>query len=209
VDKYQTTFETWNKMAKPYNEKFAGMDLYDDTYLSFLGLVKTHGASVLEVGCGPGNITKYLLSRRPDLKITATDVAPNMVSLAKEINPSANCVLLDCRNVDSLKEKFDAFVCGFCMPYLSKEDCEKLIRDFSSLSKPGAIIYLSTIEGDYSDSGYEAGSGGDKCYVYYHNEDFICGLLSKNGFKVVNKSRKDFSHSSHKSNSHLIIIATK
>ncbi|MGZ3864991.1 MAG: class I SAM-dependent DNA methyltransferase [Bacteroidia bacterium] len=209
MDKYQTTFETWNKLAKPYNEKFAGIDLYDDTYDFFLASIKINSASVLEVGCGPGNITKYLLSKRPDLKITATDVAPNMISLAKEINPSANCVVLDCRNLDSLREKFDGFVCGFCIPYLSKEDCEKLIRDFSGLSNPGAVIYLSAIEGDYDDSGFETSSGGDKCYVYYHSEDFLRQMFEKNGFSIKNVSRKSFSQSAHKSNTHLIILAGK
>ncbi|MGZ3864703.1 MAG: class I SAM-dependent methyltransferase [Bacteroidia bacterium] len=209
MDKYKTTFETWNKMAKPYNEKFAGMDLYNDTYDFFTELIKTKNASVLEIGCGPGNITKYLLSKRPDLKITATDVAPNMVALAKEINPAADCRILDCREINSLPEKYDAFVCGFCVPYLSKEDCEKLIRDLSSLSKTGAALYLSTIEGDYSDSGFETGSSGDSCYVYYHDEVFLSGILNKNGFDIKKVSRKSFSQSAHKSNSHLILVAKK
>lgn len=207
MDKYHTTSETWNKLAQIYHERFAGMDIYNDTYDLFLGLIKPSKASVLEIGCGPGNITKYLLSKRHDLKITATDVAPNMVALAQEINPTANCLTLDCREINSLQEKFDAFVCGFCMPYLSKEDCEKLIADFSVLSNPGAFLYLSTIEGNYSDSGYEAGSSGDKCYVYYHSEEFLRSSLEENGFKIVHCGRKDFSQSSHRSNSHLIIIA--
>jgi len=41
-------------------------------------------AKVLELACGPGNITKCLLSKRPDLEILATDIAPNILELAKK-----------------------------------------------------------------------------------------------------------------------------
>ena len=193
MDTYKTTFETWNKVAKSYQDKFMDLDLYNDTYDLFCKLIEKKNSTVLEIGCGPGNITKYLLEKRPDFKITATDVAPNMIALAKENNPSANFLVLDCRELNKLNEKFDAIMCGFCLPYLSKEDCAKLIKDSSSLLNSGGIIYLSAIEGDYKNSGYEAGSTGDKCYVYYHDEDFLRSHLKENNFEFIELIKNKFS----------------
>ena len=58
------------------------LDLYDDTYDTFCEEVNIENATILEIGCGPGNITKYLLNKRPDFRIEGVDVSPNMILLA-------------------------------------------------------------------------------------------------------------------------------
>ncbi len=64
MDKYQETFQTLNKVAKIYQDKFMNLGLYNDSYDNFLDLITKANASVLEIGCGPGNITKYLLTKK-------------------------------------------------------------------------------------------------------------------------------------------------
>ena len=83
VDTYKETFDTWNKVAKLYQEKFMDLDLYDDTYDTFCAELPIENATILEIGCGPGNITKYLLNKRPDFRIEGIDISPNMIELAK------------------------------------------------------------------------------------------------------------------------------
>src|SRR5829696_71014 len=90
MDNYQKTFETWDKVATLYQEKFMNLDLYNDTYNKFCELIKKPNATIFEIGCGPGNITKYLLAKKPDIQIYAIDVAPNMIQLAKANNPTAH-----------------------------------------------------------------------------------------------------------------------
>jgi 2-polyprenyl-3-methyl-5-hydroxy-6-metoxy-1,4-benzoquinol methylase len=155
MDTYKTTIAAYDKLANVYQDNFMYLDLYDDTYDKFCNLIIKQNARIFEIGCGPGNITKYLLSKRPGFYIEAIDAAPNMVKLAKENNPAANFTIMDCREISKLNERFDAIICGFCMPYLSREDCNKLISDCSFLLHNGGILYFSTIEGDYNNSGYE------------------------------------------------------
>lgn len=64
----KSTIETWDKLASQYQDKFMNLDLYNDTYDLFCSRIVKKEASVLELGCGPGNITKYMLSKRPDFK---------------------------------------------------------------------------------------------------------------------------------------------
>ena len=40
--------------------------------------------------------------------------------------------VLDCRNLDSIQEKFDGIVCGFIIPYLSKIDLSNFISSCSN-----------------------------------------------------------------------------
>src|ERR1041384_5020078 len=116
MDKTKETIEVFNNAAQWYDEKFSSFDLYDETYDHLLSLIQKPNAKVLELGCGPGNITSYLHSKRPDLTILGTDLAQKMLEIAKEKNPTAKFELLDCRDVWKLKENFDAIVIGFCIP---------------------------------------------------------------------------------------------
>ncbi len=124
MDNYQETFETWNKLASLYQDKFMDLELYNESYDAFCNSIAKDNAKILEIGCGPGNITKYLLSKRPNYQIYGIDVAPNMIELARENNPTARFDVMDCRNISEINQDFDGIVCGFCLPYLSEGDGE-------------------------------------------------------------------------------------
>ncbi len=145
MDSYKITFQTWDKVAGKYQNKFMNMNLYDDTYDAFCNLIEKPNSKILEIGCGPGNITKYMLSKRPDFEVEAIDTSPNMIRLARDNNPTSNFRIMDCRQINTITEKFDAIMCGFCMPYLSKDDCAKLIKDSSFLLNNEGILYFSAI----------------------------------------------------------------
>jgi ubiquinone/menaquinone biosynthesis C-methylase UbiE len=42
------------------------------------------GASVLDVGTGPGRLLSELAARRPDLRLTGIDLSPSMIEVARE-----------------------------------------------------------------------------------------------------------------------------
>jgi len=170
MNKYQITFNTWNKIAQLYQAKFMDLDLYDDSYDAFCQQLKKSAPSILEIGCGPGNITKYLLSKIPDAKILGIDIAPNMIDLAKANNPKAKFEVMDARALDLLDAKYDAILCGFCLPYLSEGNVTKMIADSGRLLEEKGLLYLSCIEGDYQASGFQVGSSGGRMYVYYYLE---------------------------------------
>ncbi len=209
MDAQQKSIKTWDKIAKLYQDTFMSLDLYNDTYDVFSGLINKPNAKILEIGCGPGNITKYLLNKNPQYQIKAIDVSPIMVELAKNNNPAAECMVMDCRNIGSLHETFDAIICGFSIPYLSKSDCLKLISDSRKLLYPSGILYLSFVEGAYENSGYQTGSTGDKLYFYYHDLETISHSLDLNSFK-----REKIIHKKHVKNDkteekHTIILSKK
>jgi len=185
MDKYKETFETWNKIANLYQDKFMDLSLYDETYDFFCNILKDNQINIFEIGCGPGNITKHLLSKKPNLKITAIDIAPKMIELAKANNPTASFKVMDTRKLDEIDEKFDAIMCGFCLPYLSETDSSKLLYDVNKLLTKDGVFYLSFINGAPSKSGYISGSTGDRTYFYYHTLEYIKNQLFKNHFKIL------------------------
>ena len=209
MDPYKETFETWNKVASLYQEKFMGLDLYNDTYDLICNAVIKNKATILEIGCGPGNITKYLLSKRPDFNIFGIDIAPNMIELAKINNPKANFAVMDSRNISEIETKYDAIVCGFCLPYLSETDSQKLIFEANYLLNDSGFLYLSFVEGAPNKSGFQAGSTGDRSYFYYHNLDQLKTQLLENSFEDLKIFKVEYKKSEKEQDVHTIITAKK
>ncbi|WP_426484537.1 class I SAM-dependent DNA methyltransferase [Flavobacterium sp. 2] len=208
MDKYQETFETWNKIANLYEDKFMNLSLYDETYDFFCNILKKEQVNIFEIGCGPGNITKYLLSKNPNLKITGIDIAPKMIELAKANNPSANFEVMDTRELSTVNQKFDAIMCGFCLPYLSEKDCSKLINDSERILLNDGILYLSFVQGKPSESGFISGSTGDRTYFYYHSLEDISNQLLKHHFDVIKLFNVNYPKAEN-IEIHTIIIAKK
>ncbi len=182
--KYQETFNTWNKIAQLYEDIFMDLDLYNDTYALFCESLPKSNATILEIGCGPGNITKHLTKQLPNSTITATDISENMVALAKKNNPTVTCKVLDCRDIVEINQRFDGIMCGFIIPYLSKVDCSKFISDCYDLLNKNGVLYLSFVAGNYENSGFISGSTGDRAYFYYHEFETIQSTLKELGFTV-------------------------
>lgn len=208
MDKTKNAVHIFNTFATEYQNKFMDVSLYGDALDVFCNSIKKKNANILELACGPGNITQYLLNKRPDFKILGTDLAPNMISLAKKNNPTAEFQLMDCRDITRLNKHYDAIVCGFCLPYLSKEDAIRLIYDASHILHPEGVIYISTMEDNYSKSGYKKGSSGDEIYMHYHEAVYLTEALQQSGFKIMDIHRKNYPEKDGTQTIDLIIIAT-
>lgn len=208
MDPYKATFETYNKIAEIYQDKFMDMDLYNGTYDLFCSLISQSGARIFEVACGPGNITRYLAQQRPDFNIEATDIAPNMIELAKSNVPTANFRLLDARNIDQLEPGFDGIICGFGLPYFSKEDCVKFFRDCHLLLNNKGILYFSFVPGDYERSGYQSDNNGNSIYFYYHPAEELQHQLHHH-FETIATPSIDYPGKNGLTQEHMIVIARK
>lgn len=209
MDKTKIAVEIFNKHAQRYQDKFMNVDLYKESFDVFCNAIKKENASVLELACGPGNITKYLLNKLPDLNILATDLAPNMIELAKVNNPKAKFEIMDSRELLSLKQTFDGIMCGFCLPYLSKEEAMQLIRDAYKILNDNGAFYLSTMEDDYLKSGFEKGSAGDEIFMHYHQADYLTETILKNGFTIIDLQRKIYTPDGKPTVTDLLIVAQK
>lgn len=206
--KNKETFETWNKIASLYQDKFMQMTLYDDTYDLICTTIENPSAKLLEIGCGPGNITKYLLSKRPGFQIFGIDIAPNMIELAKSNNPSAEYAVMDCRQIKNLNEKYDGIIGGFCLPYLSQTETNELISTSYDLLNDNGLLYLSFVEGDPDKSDFKIGNYG-RVYFYYHTLGNILSQLKRFTFDEIKTFEVQYKISETEFEIHTIVTAKK
>lgn len=211
MDTQQNILGVYNKYAQQYFDKFSKMNLYNDTYDAWCESVKTVDARILEIGCGPGNVTSYMLSKRPDFQIEGIDLAPKMVELAKANNPTADYRVMACQDILSLQSTFDAIMCAFCIPYISKEEVSMLIADCAQMINGDGNFYISAMIDDYSRSGLEKGSftGADELYIYYHEEAHLKNELATNGFEIEQTFTKDYPESDGSFTTEMIFLCRK
>ncbi|CAM1365137.1 Trans-aconitate 2-methyltransferase [Tenacibaculum sediminilitoris] len=188
----QNTVDVYNKIAQAYQDKFMEATVYHHSYNALVNHIKPSHKKVLDVACGPGNITKYLLKKNPNLSVLGTDAAEKMVSLAKQNNPKASFNVLDCRDITSLQQGFDIIIFGFCFPYLTKEDALKLIKDAATMLHPNGLLYISTMIGNYKkDSRITASSDGkNSMFIHYHEPEYLIEALEEQEFKILENYTK-------------------
>ena len=208
MDHTKIAVDIFNKLADGYQDKFMDVSLYHESLDLFCNAIEKENAEILELACGPGNITKYFLEKRSDFKIIGTDLAPNMIALAKINNPTGHFQLMDCRAISSLPKKFDGVVCGFGLPYLSKDEAIQFIKNSSQQLNEKGVLYISTMEDDNSKSGFKTGSTGDQMFQNFHQADYLTKVLEENHFNISHLLRKEYFYNQQETTD-LIIIATK
>ena len=94
---------------------------------------------VLDIGCGTGVLFPYYLQR--DVKsITAVDLSPEMVKIAKGKFPQADVICGDAENI-AFDKQFDVIMIYNAFPHFPNP--EKLIENLSKTLKTGGIISIA------------------------------------------------------------------
>lgn len=150
-----------------------------------------------------------MAERRSDFIIEAIDVPANMIDLARKNCPSVDFKVFDVWAIDTIKKKYDAIICGFCIPYLSQSDFTKLVADCHQLLNDNGLLYLSFVDGDYADSGYQSGSSGDRTYFYYHSIRDVTTALEQYSFRLQQITPVLYSKNNKYQEVHTVIIAQK
>jgi cyclopropane fatty-acyl-phospholipid synthase-like methyltransferase len=189
MDHSEFAASIFDKYAEGYQSRFMDISAYHDSLDVLLAAISVKAAKVLEVACGPGNVTQYLLQKRPDLQILGTDLSPNMLVLAQSNNPTAQFELLDGRAIFQVSGQLDAIVAAFFFPYISKEEALRFIQDAAAKLESGGVLYISTMEDDYAKSGLRISSQGDEIFMHFHEAGYLNSELKACGFDVLDQSR--------------------
>jgi cyclopropane fatty-acyl-phospholipid synthase-like methyltransferase len=184
--------------------------LYKDTFAYLLETLP-QGGTVLELGCGPGNVVKYLRTQRPDLHFLGIDLAPEMLNAARAQNPEAEFRLMDLRHADQLTERFDAVVAAFCMPYVLRPDVEGVLAHIHELTVKGSLVYVSCMEGKPERSGFEKTSftGDSELFITYYQREELALWMKDNGFTIKRFYTKDYPEPDGSTTTDLVYIAEK
>ncbi|MBI3591765.1 MAG: class I SAM-dependent methyltransferase [Candidatus Melainabacteria bacterium] len=135
--------------------------------------------SILDIGCGTGELLFNLAQIFPEAKLHGCDISTESGKLMKSILPNAKFY---CLNVDevssfSLNEPVDLITCCEVLEHCTNP--ENMIRNSYQSLNPGGIFFLSVPSGKMTD--YDKVVG----HNHHYTVEEINLLLSFHGFKNI------------------------
>lgn len=211
MNNFDLSVQRFDEFAAEYAQRFMDLNVYSDSIERFCDWIGNDKPKILELGCGPGNVTRLLKHRFPNGQITAVDLAPQMIEIARKQLPDVDFVVMDVRDISIIPVRFDAIMCSFCLPFLSNSDAAKLIADCSVHLLSGGVLYVSTMEGNEQRAGFETTSfsGDSEIYFNYHQQQVLENVFAKSGFEIKQAKLQDYIEPDGSATTDMIFIAVK
>jgi SAM-dependent methyltransferase len=114
--------------------------------LDFVGLVVGQPARVLDLACGTGSIAERVVSRFPQARVTAVDIDPVTLNLARTAfadDPRVEVLERDLRDpgwAEGLPSPFDAVLTATALHWLREDHLLMLYRRLGGLLRPGGVF---------------------------------------------------------------------
>jgi trans-aconitate methyltransferase len=211
MEKFELSVQRFDQFAAEYAQRFMNLDAYLDSIDRFCDAIGNNQPKILELGCGPGNVTRLLKHRFPESEIIAIDLAPQMIEIARKQLPEVDFLVMDVRDISVIPVKFDAIMCSFCLPFLSKADAAKLITDCSVHLISDGVLYVSTMEGNEDRAGFETTSfsGNSEIYFNYHLQQDLEQAFVRNSFEINDTKLQDYIEPDGSTTTDMIFIVVK
>jgi ubiquinone/menaquinone biosynthesis C-methylase UbiE len=134
---YSSISESYkNLFIKELDTKPIDRMLYD----LFFDRVQNKGL-VLEIGCGPGEISNYLWDK--GLKITGIDLSSKMISEAHKYNPSIPFEVGEVFNLKYLDNSISGIVAPYLIVNFTIKETFEAFREIYRVLKPNSCFLLS------------------------------------------------------------------
>ncbi len=101
----------------------------------------TGAGGVCEVGCGPGQVARYLKDRGVNMR--GIDLSPEMVRVATRLNPDIPFQQGDMLSLNFDDESLAAFVLFYSIIHIKREDVKRALQEMNRVLTPGGKIFLA------------------------------------------------------------------
>lgn len=132
--------DTYNKIANDFFREHRADSWWHEGTDTFISFLKKH-ASVLDVGCGAGPASKYLVGK--GLSIAGIDFSEKLIEIAKREVPQGKFTVMDMRGIDSLGEQFDGLYVKASLLHLPKKTVPDMMSKLAGRLKPKGFIYVA------------------------------------------------------------------
>ena len=148
------------------------------------------GKKILDLGCGPGLLTKYYFDQGFD--ITGLDFSKNMIQAAKKLCPKARFITKNALELSPADGTFDAIVSFHLVQFFDPPEIIELFRkSLACLNDKGKFLLVFT-NTCHPKSGCNITQVGLTEYWNRHQLDDIAPLFHKAGYKITDFKQPKF-----------------
>jgi SAM-dependent methyltransferase len=150
---------------------------------------------VCELGCGPGQVARYLKDRRVNMR--GIDLSAEMVRVASRLNPDIPFAPGDMLALDLPDDSLAAVVLFYSIIHIKREEVTRALREMHRVLIPGGTVFLTFHGGEgelHRDEWY-----GETVSIDFRlfQPDEMTRYLEAAGFadiKIVEREPYEFEH---------------
>lgn len=143
------TQSSYDQVAAEYAEKFKDeMDdkPFDRDCLDRLAREVGHLGPICDLGCGPGQIARYL--HRQGVETLGVDLSPRMVEEAQRLNPEIHFHQGDMLALPDADDSWGGIAAFYCILHIPREKVVDALREMKRVLKPGGRLLVAFHMGD-------------------------------------------------------------
>ena len=139
--------------------------------------------TVLDIGCGTGNLFKYLGDFVPEGKIIGVDFAINMLRKCKSNCPDETITIQSLAEQLPVRASSADIVLNYCLyPHLKNK--QTALQEFHRILKPNGKYYIIHPQGRAEINCLHRDIGEPVCFDVIEPIESVVAMLQINGFKV-------------------------
>jgi SAM-dependent methyltransferase len=190
-DVISITRDTYDSIATSYPDMISR--LVSDTWVGdyekqlldrFLQLIEALNLKILDIGCGNGKDTAYLMAK--GATVVGIDYSAKMLQEAKRHVQNGVFHLMDMRNLGFRNNTFDGVWANGCIYHVPKVELNQVLKEVIRVLKPLGIFSFNAKAGigEGLEGNPKSFGGGPRFYAYYTISE-IKERLEEAGFEVI------------------------
>lgn len=148
-DPILNTQTSYDQVASQYAERFKDeMDdkPFDRDCLDRLSREVGTLGPICDMGCGPGQIARYL--HRKGIDTLGVDLSPRMIAEAQRLNPEIPFHRGDMLSLPDADNSWGGIAAFYCIIHIPRERIVAALREMKRVLKPGGLLLLAFHIGD-------------------------------------------------------------
>lgn len=137
----------YSEYSSQFDEKIGSLKNYDESYTDFVTKAERK-ENLLDLACGPGNVSIFIKKLKPKIEITGVDLSEEMLQIAEDKIGEGNFYKSNILSICIPEKKYDLITCAFGIPYIKNSEIEGFIRELTRFSKKGTTVYISCMAGE-------------------------------------------------------------
>jgi SAM-dependent methyltransferase len=137
---------------------------------------------VLDLGCGPGHVTRYLAEHGADAR--GVDLSPAMVAEARRLSPELTFDAVDMRELPFDDDAFAAVVAFYSLIHFEDDEFVTACTEVARVLAPGGIFLASFHRGSRVEHFEELWGYAVDLDFRFFEPDEVSALLERTGFEV-------------------------
>jgi SAM-dependent methyltransferase len=183
--------ETYNRIALDWYRDHSSDDWWVEGTDAFIKELSS-GTRVLDVGCGSGVKSKYLIAH--GIKVIGIDISEKLLEIARREAPGGEFREFSMMNLDAMPETFDGVFAQASLLHIPKKDAGDVVKKMAERLIPGGLLYIAVKEIREDQSDEEVKKENDYGYEYerffsYFTMVELERYLADAGLQVISEQR--------------------